>query len=140
MTRLVDDRQLGALLRGEGSAEGGGPIFTTGCWYVRLCQAVLGAEERTGVLSAPFMGLPAELRERAVRSVIDLPDEIGVLSLRTLGPLMGHLRGRHALNLLGLEALAAAVHLDAEVHLSGPVPRLEAALQNEGRVVCMEPA
>ena len=53
-------------------------------------------------------------------------------SLRTLAPLMGGLRRRHALNVLGTEALAAALHLDAGVFLSAPSPRLEQALRVEG--------
>ena len=51
---------------------------------------------------------------------------------RTLAPLMAHLRLRHRLNTLGIEALAAAVHLEATVFLSAPSPRLEQALRAEG--------
>ena len=48
---------------------------------------------------------------------------------------MGELRRRHALNVLGTEALAAALHLDAGVFLSAPSPRLEQALRVEGMYV-----
>ena len=64
--------------------------------------------------------------------LLELPDDIGLESLRTLGPLIGHLRRRHQLNILGMEALAAAVHLQAGVYLSVASPRLEEALQIEG--------
>jgi hypothetical protein len=53
--------------------------------------------------------------------------------LRDLGPLIGRLRVRHNLNILGVEALAAASQLEAEVFLSAPSPRLIEALEAEGR-------
>jgi hypothetical protein len=131
---LVDDQVLGAVLQGRAPR----PLrrldlATTGYWYVRLCQAVLGAHAPTGVLSSPFADLPPPLRERAVSAVLALPDDINLVSLRHLGPVIGRLRRRHALNILGMEALAAAVHLPAEVYLSAPSPHLQAALGEEGR-------
>lgn len=135
MTQLVDDQLLGVILRGGSAPKRRAAVYTTGYWYVRLCQAVVGAADRTGVLSGPFLALPPTLRERAIRSVLELPESIGLLSLRDLGPLIGQLRRRHELNILGMEALAAAVHLGAEVHLSAPSPRLESALRAEGRQV-----
>ena len=132
MTQLVDDQLLGSLLRGGHPPRPAQPVYTTGYWYVRLCQAVLSASERTGVLSRPFAGRSPTIRERAVSKLLELPDHIGLESLRTLGPLIGHLRGRHRLNALGIEALAAAVHLQADVFLAAPSPRLEDALRAEG--------
>jgi hypothetical protein len=105
-------------------------LATTGYWYVRLCQAVLGAAGR-GALSAPFADLPAALRERAVAAVLELPEEIALLSLRELAPDIGRLRQRHTLNILGAEVLAAAIRLDAEVVLATPSPRLQSALDDE---------
>ena len=107
-------------------------VYTTGYWYVRLCQAVLGASERTGALSQPFAGQAPVIRQQAVRRLLELPDEIGLVSLRTLGPLIARYRNRHRLNILGIEVLAAAVHLEAAVYLSVPSPRLEGALRAEG--------
>lgn len=133
MIQLVDDQLLGEILRGAAPPEPGSETYTTGYWYVRLCQAVLSASERSGVLSTPFQALPAASRTRAVRAVLELPETVGLLSLRDLAPLIGHLRGRHNLNMLAMEALAAAVHLDARVVLSAPSPRLEDALRAEGR-------
>lgn len=132
MTQLVDDQWLGRILRGQIPPLGNTPVFTTGYWYVRLCQAVLGAAGRDGVLSSPFNALPADLRTRAVHGLVELPTEIGLLSLRKLGPIVGQLRSHHDLNILGIEALAAAITLDATVFLSASSPRLEAALQSEG--------
>ena len=135
MTQLVDDQLLSKILRGGAAPKRRAPVFTTGYWYVRLCQAVLGAAERTGVLSGPFAALPAAARERATQALLELPATVGLLSLRDLGPRVGRLRQSHDLNILGIEALAAAIHLEADVYLSAASPRLEAALRTEGRRV-----
>lgn len=131
---LVDDQALGQVLRGSPPrALRRRELATTGYWYVRLCQAVLGAADRTGVLSRPFVDLPEKMRDRALGAVLDLPEEIGLVSLRELAPHIGRLRRRHALNALGMEVLAAAIRLEAEVFLSARSPQLEAALIAEGR-------
>lgn len=137
---LIDDQLLAAVLRGQpprvlASKE----LYTTGYWYVRLCQAVLGAQERTGVLSRPFVDLPDEMRERALAAVLELPADIGLVSLRELGPVIAQLRHRHQLNILCIEALAAATRLQANVHLSAPSPQLEQALRMAGLKVKVQP-
>lgn len=66
---------------------------------------------------------------------MELPQSVGLVSLRDLAPRIGSLRNEHSLNLLGIEALAAAKHLGADVFLSARSPRLEASLQREGLVV-----
>jgi hypothetical protein len=137
---LIDDQLLGAVLRGQrprvlASKE----LYTTGYWYVRLCQAVLGAQERTGVLSRPFVALPDGMRERALAAVLELPADIGLLSLRELGPTIAQLRQDHQLNILSIEALAAAASLQANVHLSAPSPQLETALRSAGIKVRVQP-
>lgn len=130
---LVDDQTLGLVLRGRPPrALATKDVYTTGYWCVRLCQAALGAHGRTGALSRPFAELTPELRERALGAVLALPDDVGMLSLRELGPTIARLRGRHRLNILGIEALAAASELRARVFLSAPSPMLEAALLAEG--------
>lgn len=134
MTLLVDDQLLSVVLRGEqlpSSLVVGDELYTTGYWYVRLCQAALGVADRRGSLSGPFAALPAGRQEQALAAVLELPDEVGLLSLRQLAPLIGRLRARHQLNILGMEALAAAVELNARVALSSTSPRLEAALVAE---------
>jgi hypothetical protein len=45
----------------------------------------------------------------AIRSLLELPNEIGFVSLRELAPVMGQLRARHDLNSLDREVLASAV-------------------------------
>ena len=135
MTLLVDDQLLSVVLRGQELPAPLGSdltIATTGYWYVRLCQAVLGAADRPGTLSGPFTALPSDRREQALAAVLELPEEIGLVSLRELGPVIGRLRARHQLNILGAEALAAAVYLNATVTLSARSPRLERALSVEG--------
>ena len=104
-----------------------------GYWYVRLCQAVLGASDHRGVLSSPFISLPPDHRERATRALMELPEDVGLVSLRNLAPLIGQLRRRHDLNILGMEVLSASIHLEADVYLSAPSPRLQDALDHEGR-------
>jgi hypothetical protein len=131
VTLLLDDQHLGRVLRGD-APPAPGPVFTTGYWYVRLCQAVINAGDHAGTLSRPFEALPPSVRERAVEALLELPPSIGLLSLRELAPVIGRLRQRHDLNILGMEALAAAVQLGATVWLSAPSPRLEAALRSEG--------
>jgi hypothetical protein len=132
----VDDQILGSVLRGDRPAPvAGRKLFTTGYWYVRLCQAVLAATGRPGVLAGPFVDLPQDLRTRAVAALLELPEEIGLISLRSLAPQIGTLRRRHQLNILGLEVLAAARQLGADVYLSAVYPRLEDALEREGLAV-----
>jgi hypothetical protein len=134
VTLLIDDQLLSLVLRGAAPAalvRTRDTFFTTGYWYVRLCQAVVGVSNRQGTLSAPFAALPSDRREQALAAVLELPDEIGLLSLRELGPVIARLRARHELNILGMEALAAGVQLDARVVLSARSPRLEGALATE---------
>ena len=132
MTQLVDDRVLSALLQGGAPPQPEQPVYTTGCWYVRLCQAALSSTV-SGTLSSSFPELPPKLVPRALHSLLELPEEIGLVSLRTLAPLIGRLRSRHRhLNLLSIEALAAALHLNAQVYLLTPSPPLQDALAAEG--------
>lgn len=137
MTQLVDDKVLASLLQGRTTPHlhPDRAVYTTGCWYVRLCQAALSPAV-SGVLSGAFAELPPSLRSRALESLSELPAEIGLVSMRTIAPLIGRLRSRHRkLNLLSIEALAAALHLGAEVCLGTPSPPLQAALIAEGRQV-----
>jgi hypothetical protein len=66
---------------------------------------------------------------------MELPEEVGLVSLRRLGPLIGQLRRNYDLNILGMEVLSASIHLGADVFLSAPSPRLQEALHREGRSV-----
>lgn len=90
-------------------------VFTTGLWYLRLCQAVVRGAG--GALSGPVFSLPASQRGRAVRSILELPDAIEMLSWRIVAPVMAsQFEGAgKKLNLLSREALAAALVLGATV-------------------------
>lgn len=133
MAQLVDDRILSSVLGGGSPPQPSEPIYTTGYWYLRLCRAVLGAPGPYGVLSRSFPTLSEPRREQVLQALLELPPEIGLVSLRTLGPSAGRLSRRHNLNALSLEALAAAVHLEADVYSSVPSPRLQAALNAQSR-------
>lgn len=135
MIQLLDDQLLSEVLRGIAPPRRSADVYTTGYWYVRLCQAVLGDSGHRGVLSTPFMSLPPDHRERATRALMELPDDVGLVSLRSLAPLIGQLRRNHNMNILGMEVLAASIHLQADVYLSAPSPRLQYALDREGRRV-----
>ena len=96
----------------------GAAIATTGLWYHRLCRA-LSDQAVVGSMSRRLGGVQMAVAADAVAAVIDLPDTIELLSLRTLGwPMarIGHSGAR--LNLLSLEAIAAAIHLRAEICLA----------------------
>jgi hypothetical protein len=92
-------------------------LHTTSYWYYRACRAaVLGAG---GHLSGPFRELQALEQERAIRSMLQLPEDIGLPDTRQLVPIMVEVAGRHPrLNLLNLEAVAAVQALDATLWLS----------------------
>jgi hypothetical protein len=92
-------------------------LHTTAYWYYRACRAaVLGAG---GHLSGPFRELQALEQERAIRSMLQLPEDIGLPDTRQLVPIMVEVSGRHPrLNLLNLEAVAAVHALGATLWLS----------------------
>ena len=130
---LIDDQLLGAVLRHETPRSiRSASLHTTGCWYFRLCQAVLGGESRTGTLSSRFQDLSPTMLDRAVAALVELPTGIGLLSFRELAPAMADVRRRHSLDLLSAEVVAAAKQLDARVFLSVASPALEVALLSEG--------
>lgn len=133
MTLLVDDQVLAAHLRGKVVLPGDEAVYTTGYWYVRLCMAV--QRRAGGSLSGPFAALSAPLRQAAVAAVLQLPEGIGLLNLRQLGPRIGALVARHPpMNILTREALAAALELSATVVFAAgnENPTLRTALRDEG--------
>ena len=70
-------------------------------------------------MSRSLGDVDARIASGAVRSLVALPDTIGLLSLRSLGWSMASLIADGVrLNLLSLEALAAAEMLDAEICLA----------------------
>jgi hypothetical protein len=133
MKVLVDDRLLRTVLLEREPpmlrrVRRGDPLSTTGTWLHRLCQAVADSTVQ-GALSGPLAELPADLRSGVTAKLVVLPASIGLVSLRELAWDMGNLVHRHPLNLIALEALAAARHVGAAICVgTGNVsPRLEAA-------------
>lgn len=133
LTLLVDDQTLSGLLREEiGWPED--RIFTTGHWYLRLCQAVVRGAG--GALSKPLLSLPSGRREAALRAVLELPDRVEMLSWREVAPMMANqLDGPgRGLNLLSREALAVASLLQVQVVMAAGNENhlLRSALQQLG--------
>ena len=116
---LIDDRLLvthltgGAVVARQSKAR----LHTTTYWYYRACRAAsLGG---TGQLSGPFALLAADDQARAIAAMLALPDEIGLPDPRPLVPAMVDITSRYPrLNLMDVEAVAAAQVLDARVLLS----------------------
>ncbi|MBI2709794.1 MAG: hypothetical protein HYX34_08870 [Actinobacteria bacterium] len=108
---LLDDEP--ASLRPRGAA-----LATTGLWYHRLCRAVAD-EAVIGSMSRRLGAVDDAVAADVLNAVIELPDSIELVSLRTLGWPMGELVHAGAqLNLLSLEALAAARNLSADICLA----------------------
>lgn len=120
-TLILDDHLLLRHLLGDEPSSlrpTGATIATTGLWYHRLCRA-LADDAVIGSMSRRLGAVEAEVAADVIGAVIELPDTIELVSLRSLGWSMGRLVQRGArLNLLSLEALAAAAHLAAEICLA----------------------
>lgn len=136
MVLVVDDALLLTVLAGSGAPElgeamGRGELFTTGAWYYRLARA---AHDRTfsGALSSAIEALPPDRRRRAFASLDALPDEIGLLSMRRLVPVMRRLDVGRRLNFLTAEAVAAAVILEGSVRTTTDSPLLGDACRSLG--------
>lgn len=115
---LLDDRLLiDELLVGLAVGRRRPRLHTSAYWYYRACRAAVAGAG--GHLSGPFEQLPTALQERAILSLLELRDDIGLPDPRALVPVMAQVAGRHSqLNLLNVEATAAALVLEAEVWLS----------------------
>jgi hypothetical protein len=119
---LVDDALLLSVLAGAAADELGaalhrGELFTTGSWYYRLARATHDWTF-SGALSAALDALPADRRARALNALDDLPQEIGVLDIRRLVPVMRRLDVGRRLNFLTAEAVAAALALDGSLRVT----------------------
>jgi hypothetical protein len=102
-TTSVDRRVADAIAAGE--------LFTTGAWYWRLARAVSASS--MGRLSRAAGELSKQEQQLVSSALSQFPDEIGMLHLRTLVPVMATLSGPP--NLLTAEAVAAAIVLDASI-------------------------
>lgn len=127
---VIDDQALLAVLSDTApdditAAVANGEVFTTGSWYYRLGRAVT-AGTGTGALSGRFQALDISVRQRVWASLEDLPDQIGLLSLRVVVPVMQALAVTRPLNFLNAEALGAALLLDASIAVTVDAPLLRA--------------
>ena len=94
-----------------------GNRHTTPYWFYRACRAAVAGAG--GHLSGPFLGLDERRQASAIRSLLSLPDTIGLPEQRMTVPIMAELSERHPrLNLLNLEAVATGLVLEATVLLS----------------------
>jgi hypothetical protein len=131
MEVVLDDRLLIEELL-VGIDRRGAQLHTTAYWYYRACRAAVAGAG--GHLSGPFRELQVDEQQRAVASMLQLPDEIGLSPARFVVPLMVSVAGRHRrLNLLNLEAVATAQFLQATIWLSpeGTSGILPAVLDSE---------
>jgi hypothetical protein len=137
---LIDDHLLLRVLLDDeprGLRPAGAALATTGLWYHRLARA-LAEDTVVGSLSRRLDGIDAGLVAATIGAVIELPDALALVSLRTVAwPMADLLRTGTRLNLLSLEALAAARHLEAEVCLAAEDDNapLRAAASEVGVVV-----
>jgi hypothetical protein len=131
---VVDDRLLiEELLVGLPRGERDLALHTTAYWYYRACRAAVAGAG--GHLSGPFAQLAVPEQEVAILSLLELRDDIGLPDPRATIPVMADIARRHPrLNLLNLEAAAAARVLGATVWLSdgGAAGVLPSVLDAEG--------
>lgn len=131
---ILDDRLLiEELLVGLRTRRRRTRLFTTSYWYYRACRAAVAGAG--GHLSGPFEQLAEPEQERAILGLLELREDIGLPDPRATVPLMADISRRHSqLNLLNLEAVATARHLNATVWLSEPAAAglLPAVLDAQG--------
>jgi hypothetical protein len=115
---ILDDRLLiEELLVGLAKSRRRIELFTTSYWYYRACRAATAGAG--GHLSGPFEQLAPSDQELAILSLLELRDDIGLPDARATVPAMAVIARRHPrLNLLNLEAVAAASTLGATIWLS----------------------
>ncbi len=129
ITALVDDHLLlRRLIAGEIPELDNRTVATTGLWYHRLCCA-LTAPSVVGSMSRQLGSLDDDMTRLVINAVVELPPEIELISLRDLGwPMAELVNSGVRLNLLSLEAIAAAEWLGADIWLAeaddnGPLRR-----------------
>ena len=115
---VLDDRLLvEELLVGLAREVSHVRLHTTTYWYYRACRAAVAGGG--GHLSGPFQELATSEQERAILSLLELRDDIGLPDPRPTVPVMADVARRHPrLNLLNLEAVAVAHLLPGTIWLS----------------------
>jgi hypothetical protein len=128
---VVDDRLLLAVLAGIAPDEitlaaQSGEVFTTGSWYYRMARAISDPSTH-GVFSRAIEALPSARQARVLGAIDKLPDDIGLLSLRHLVPVIADFDAGSHLNLLAAEAVAAAYVLKARIIVTTDAPLIAKA-------------
>jgi hypothetical protein len=115
---VIDDHLLLRMLLDDEPADlrpGGAQVFTTGLWYHRLCRALTDRVVR-GAFSSTLGDADPSVAAAAIEAVSALPPSVDLVSSRSLAwPMARLVSDGIRLNLLSLEALAAAHHLGAEL-------------------------
>jgi hypothetical protein len=130
---LVDDHLLAARLRDEQFGPAADRLATTCCWWWRLASAVHGG--RRGALTRR---LAAGDLSGATRVIDELTEDVRVVDLRTLIPMMSRAATTFRLNLLASEALVAAEVLGADIVVGQDTPRLREAARVRGITYLVE--
>lgn len=137
MDVIVDDHLLLRILIDDEPPDlraPGARVLTTGIWYHRLCRAVSNPAV-TGALSRRLGRSEPAIARSAAQAITMLPADIALTSLRDLAwPMAELLADGVRLNLLALEALAAADRHGAELCLAATDrnPDLLAAASSRG--------
>jgi hypothetical protein len=117
-------RELARLLRQHEPA-------TTNLYLYRLCKGAVSA--RGGALTGSW---PIEQRRALGRCLVDLPESVEVVAMRTIAFRMAEVADAHRVSTLGAEAVAAAEHLGAPLCVwdgdDGPGIRAAAAAVGVG--------
>lgn len=118
---VVDDHLLLRVLLEDEPRElrpEGGRVFTTGLWYHRLARS-LGQPSVARVFSRALGNADPSVAHAAIEAIARLPESIELVSLRELAwPMARLVDDGMRLNLVSLEALAAAEHLGGELCLA----------------------
>lgn len=136
---LIDDHLLARVLvddRPDELARSNRTVATSGLWLHRLARSVV-ASPVVGALGRR-LAVDATLAARLATAATVLPEEVDLISLRDLSwPMAQILADGERLNLLSLEALAAAEHLGAEIWVgeSNQNPPLTGAATRRGVAV-----
>ncbi|MDZ7734224.1 MAG: hypothetical protein U5R31_15140 [Acidimicrobiia bacterium] len=123
LARTADPPVAAAVERGE--------VFATACWFSRLSRAVHD-QRYAGQLTRTLDALEEEQRHQVIELLDELPDQIGLLSWRTVVPVMRVLHVERPLNLLAAEALATSVILDAQIVVTTDTPLIRTGAESLG--------